>query len=459
VLLFIIFQLIIFITMSLCATQDGALDPTFGNNGQLITFFPANGTAQIPRNIRIQSDGKIIVSGRNNQPGGPCAFLNRYNIDGTLDTTFGIGGQSIVCFALATFYTADIVLQPNDQIIGGIVTPMAGNDTLVLTRLLANGSVDTSFGTNGFAELTIAPGGAARELIALALQTDGKPVAVSTTSSGTQKGVVARFLSNGAVDTSFGNDGVVLIDPTNYGGVALAFFGVQIQHDGKIVAFGDMVALVGAPPFTDNDMLTVFATPTDVFFVARFLPDGTLDPHFGANGVAITYAGTGGAAGVIQSDGKIVVTGSNATPPLYVVRYTADGVLDTSFANQGVGTYSMSGNIPNTNCINLQSDGKIVVSNSFSADNTANGLTFTAVRINTDGSLDTTFGNGGYVNTFVLGQPNCQTFASGIDTNGKIYVTGTVGNTQVGLVRYLVNSITYGPLSKALAQRYYNQNN
>jgi uncharacterized delta-60 repeat protein len=254
-------------------------------------------------------------------------------------------------------------------------------------------------------------------------------------------GILARFLSNGVVDTGFGTNGngFVVLDPTPYGGNALFFFGIQIQHDGKIVVFGDMI------------------TTIDVFLIARYLSDGTLDPAFSNDGVMLADVGTGAAGGIVQSDGKILAYGSNNTPPVYVVRLLPNGPFDKSFADNGVGTYPLAGNISNMNCIGLQSDGKIIVASSFTEDGTSPGLTFTTLRIKTNGIIDKSFGYNGYVNTFVLGQPNCQTFGVEVNTNGDIYTIGTVQNTQVGLVKYLVPSIIYGPLSKALATRYYNQ--
>lgn len=436
------------------AVNDGFLDTTFGNDGQLITFFSANGSSQIPRCMVVQPDGKLLVGGRNNQAGGPCGFINRYNQNGTLDRTFGTGGQQIVCFPLATFYAADMILQPDNKILIGVITPQAGNDLIVIARLLPNGRLDTTFGTNGFAQAVSSAGGASRQLLALALQEDGSIVAAGSTST-TNAGIVVRFLSDGTLDTSWGTNGIVMIDPATYGGVFLNLYGIQVQRDNKVVVFGDLSAVMLV--HTPSDPIPVNASTPENVFVARFMPDGSFDESFGVGGVSIVSQGTGAAGGVIQNDGKIVAYGSLNTPPFSVVRLLPNGQLDSSFADNGIGTYTQTGNINNMNCMALQSDGKIVAASSFSADNTADALTFTALRLNTDGSIDTTFGQDGYVNTSVLNQPNCQTFACTIDPNGGIYVTGTVGNAKVGVVKYGINSITYGPLSRALATRYYNQ--
>lgn len=437
------------------ANLDGTLDNLFGTTGQVRTLFSAPTTGQIPRTMRLQCDGKVVIAGRNNQPGGPCTFIQRYKPDGTLDVSFGASGEVIECFAGGTFYLSDMVIQPDGKIVGGIVTPIAGNDTLVVARFLENGQLDNSFGTNGFAQHDIAVGGAFRMLAAFAID-HNENIVVATSTTTTNTGVVARFTPQGSIDTSFGTNGITTLDPLDFGGTIINFFGIKIQSDNKIVAFGAMLTTGDLNAVLQSDG-SIAGVPQEVFFVARFLPSGAIDTTFGQQGAAIVAAGAGAGGGAIQDDGKILAYGSLNTPPLYVIRLDQQGRLDASFGNQGVGTYPLSGNINNMNCMALQPDQKILVANSFSVDASANNLTFTAVRILPDGTIDRSFGDEGYVNTFVLGRPNCQTFACITDFDNNLYITGTVENIRVGITRYTVDSLNNSSFYDTVIKRYCNE--
>lgn len=447
----------LFLMTNVMAVQDGTLDPLFGTNGGVITLI---GNAHyVPNPTRVQPDGKIVIAGRrvDGGSGAICGFIIRYNQDGTLDTSFGNGGEVIACVPGGTMNATDMVIQPDGKFIISCMAPLAGADTLILFRFLPDGSPDLTFGVNGMASVFIHAGGVAREFAMVALQHDGKIVVASTTSS-TNQAVLARLLTNGTLDTTFGVNGIVPL--TTYGGVYTFYFGVQVQNDDKIVVIGN---------FSPDGV-------HDTFLVARYLTNGTLDSSFAIDGVnksAVSFVGTlpggfgdgsvisvGAAGGAIQADGKIVVYGSDGSaPPLTVARYGTDGELDRSFANSGVGTYFSLGNIIDPNCLRFQSDGKIIVLSGANVGGTPAENLLATIRLNVDGTIDESFGDAGTVMTFIVNTPNCQPRSAAIGPKDGIIVTATatLSNDHIGIAQYTIDSIKYSPLSLALWKRYYNQ--
>src|SRR5262249_5240268 len=251
----------------------------------------------------------------------------------------------------------------------------------------SGGMLDTTFGTNGivvthFGALSDDTGNA------LAIQSDGKIVVVGGGGPSTSQFELARYNTDGSLDTSRGQGGKVT---TSFGTGASHALGVALQSDGRIVVVGD--AFMGS------------ATGTD-FAAARYNSDGSLDTTFGQGGKVTTnftlnFADS--AKGVaLQADGKIVVVGftfgGTATNDNFaVVRYSADGSLDASFGQGGKVSTNFSGaSIDDAYAVAIQSDGKIVLAGT---SNRIGNFDFALARYNSDGSLDSTFGTGGLVTT------------------------------------------------------------
>jgi len=201
----------------------------------------------------------------------------------------------------------------------------------------------------------------------VALQPDGK-IVVAGYAGGDF--ALARYNSDGALDTSFGSGGKVT---TDFGGSYHPDgFSVALQPDGKIVVAG----------YAGGD-----------FALARYNSDGALDTSFGSGGKVTTDFG-GSDAGysvALQPDGKIVVAGY-AGLDFALARYNSDGALDTSFGTGGKVTTDFSGGRDVGYSVALQPDGKIVVAGYA-------GVDFALARYNSDGALDTSFGSGGKVTT------------------------------------------------------------
>lgn len=287
------------------------------------------------------------------------------------------------------------------------------------------GLLDTSFDNDGIAITQI--GMATDRANAIALQADGKIVAAGSTNNvdGANQddfGLV-RYNADGSLDNSFDLDGKVVTPISNFNDIAYA---IAIQPDGKIVAAG-------------------YANPVEgsaTFALARYNPNGSLDPSFDFNGIVITQIGEPSAAVAsavaIQPDGKIVVGGRNIGVGFALARYNPDGSLDTSFDADGI-VITPVGSGGDVKALVMQSDGKIVVA----GYSTTNIQAFALARYNPDGSLDTSFDGDGFVRTPIGVNSIAQ--AAAIQSNGKIVVAGraTFGtisaHPDVALLRYNEN--------------------
>ncbi|MBS1795355.1 MAG: hypothetical protein JSS81_15975 [Acidobacteria bacterium] len=372
---------------------DGTLDPTFSGDG----IFTLNQGADEVKAIVLQADGKIVAVGKH----GSFAsnFVFRLLSNGTLDPTFG-GGTGKV--QVTAGQALSVVIQPNDGkiVIGGLDNPSAAT----LCRLNPDGSLDTTFDTDGIAvypQLIQANG--------VAVQTDGRIVFTGSFSDA----ATARVLSNGALDTSFDGDGIAITSAyaaDNEGDAVL------IQPDGKILVAGGGGGGVGL----GNQALLI-----------RYNSNGSLDTSFDGDGIRLQQLNGNGENyyndAELQPDGKILAIGTITYSLLNTLirdsftlaRFNADGSPDASFDGNGI---AKSQWCENASGMFLQSDGKIVAVGSENADSNRGTCT---QRFNADGSVDATFNpnapNGKVTQNFVqieavAGLPNGKIMAAGWDT-------------------------------------------
>jgi len=398
----------------------GDLDSTFGIGGKVTSSF--SGFGDQANAMAIQADGKIIAAGStrtNNTDGNTDFALARYNVDGTLDTTFGLAGKVTTEFSTSVDVeeARAIALQSDGKIVvaGHSATgrARAQDDSFAIARYNPNGTLDTSFGAGGLVSTTFL---GFDQAFAVGIQTDGKIVAAGSASDGTSSGTVvalARYHADGTLDLTFGTGGLVTvrleeaIAPGFQEAHSLAF-----QQDGKIV-----IAAVHE----------ISGVATNGFFVARFNTDGSLDHTFGTLGfIGVKFlVGTEVAdarALTIQPDGRILVAGTSGdggpTSNFAVARFTTDGNLDPTFGTAGKVITSFFQGADRAFAIALQSTGKFVVAG------TANGVAFGLVRYNPDGSLDNSFGSGAKVTTlFSSGSESANAVA--FQSDGKIVAVGS----------------------------------
>ena len=209
---------------------DGSLDGTFGTDGKQTIFFGPASSAQVNA-ILIQQDGKIVLVGSSNIQMADADFsLVRLNSDGTLDNTFGNGGQVVTNLGVNDHAFA-AALQSDGKI---VAEGMLGND-FALARYNSDGTLDATFGTGGKVITDFA--GAKDMGLGVGVRRDGKIVAVGQTQvSGRSAFAVARYNSDGTLDTTFGTGGKATTRFDNsFGDYAYA---VAIQPDGKAVVAG-----------------------------------------------------------------------------------------------------------------------------------------------------------------------------------------------------------------------------
>ncbi len=303
---------------------NGAPDTSFSDDGKtLIEFGTSEGFA-----LAVQPDGKLLVAGYE------FSFITRtqYNFavartnsDGTLDTTFDGDGKVSTDFLTRNDIAYDIALQPDGKIIVAGTKDIAEGATqdFAVARYNANGSLDTSFGNGGkvttdfFSNLDDAK--------AVAVQTDGKIVVGGSAVTATNTSfALARYQSNGALDTTFDGDGKVV---TDFGGFSNAISDIVIQSSGKIIAVGSAI----------NKSEGGFA-------LARYSSDGSLDTTFDIDGKKITgfensLGGSSANAAALETDGRLIVAGTISPTDSAVARY----LLGTAIADfDGDGTTDLS---------------------------------------------------------------------------------------------------------------------
>jgi uncharacterized delta-60 repeat protein len=320
----------------------GVLDTSFGGTGLVTTQLAFNTKSQ---GLVVQPDLKTVVVGLEAPSNTTGVFphslvLFRYNVDGSLDSTFGSGGEVVLSTnslqSSWTLHNAAVALQPDGKIVVATNTASATSSTLnssdmLVLRFNANGGLDTSFGTNGETEIHLAQGFTTAH--GVAVLSNGDIIVAGTDPRGANFGpsnaavfVVARLTGSGALDTTFG--------PSNQG----------------------------------YNYTTFPLTPAD--------------SSYDVDTLAIDSAGNILLGGNAPGSNSIIDQ---------IVRYTASGLIDTSFANQGVLQLPF-GTIYGVEGIGFQSDGQIIAAfSSYNGPGTG-GL----VRINRNGPIDTSFGANGY---------------------------------------------------------------
>ncbi|MFN9436542.1 MAG: delta-60 repeat domain-containing protein, partial [Planctomycetota bacterium] len=365
-------------------------------------------------------DGKIVVAGYAYNGSNNDFALVRYNADGTLDTSFGTGGKVTTNIGTSTDNSYSVTIQPDGKIVVAGLSSISGTNNFALVRYNADGSLDNSFGTGGIVTTDI--GASHDNGYSVTLQPDGKIVVGGSASNGSDLDfALVRYNADGTIDTSFGTGGK---STTSFGtGIDLCN-SVTMQPDGKIVLAG--YAKTGT---------------TDVFALMRCNADGTLDTSFGIDGKLTTDIGPSHETGqsvTIQSDGKIVVAGLSSvgsTDDFALVRYNANGSLDTSFGTGGKVTTAIGTVTDQGRSVTLQPDGKIVVGGWATIGGTND---FALVRYNNDGSLDISFGTDGKVTT-AIGTSGDRGASVSLQPDGKIVVAGYAyngSNNDFALVRY-----------------------
>ncbi len=421
----------------------GALDTSFGTNGKTrMSIGPGN---DITYALAIQQDGsveKIVVAGlsslSSSQTSTQYFTIARFLTNGTLDLTFGLYQTGKADYFIGS--STSVTLQSDGKIVaaGSNVVSMSSLTSpadFLIARYNKDGTRDTSLNSNG--TVTMNTGSYVRSVVnALALQSnDMIVVAGDGTNDGiTYASIVARFTTTGALDTSFNATGV----RTDTIGTTSRAKVVKIQpDDGKIIVGGNYQD--GSGPQS--------------FYLSRFATDGTPDAAQFSSGTITASPGTNAVLADIEilPGGKILVAGTTTNivtnADVFLMRFNADGTLDTTFGGFGTnppGTVFIDdGNngVETATGLTIQQDGKIIVAATFNPTTGApQTRDFALFRHNADGTEDTTFGNGhGMVHTdFGYGYDDIAGDVQ-IQQDGQIVEVGCAWNglaCDIGLARF-----------------------
>jgi len=380
---------------------SGTPDVTFATGGRLLLPFGVGGQNAAPGGLAILKDGSLLFCGNAQTSNTQVSevTLARVTPAGALDTTFGDGGVSLgvsagstadVCFAM-------VVLPSGAAALGGFSTPVPGGaHTFLMARFTSKGAPDSTFGSAGF--VTTPFGSTDAKGYSLLAQPDGNPIVGGFGGNGT---AFARYLANGTPDPNFGAlaNGTLVTMLPNAGVV----WWMGSQSSGKLVAavaFSTFLVLRYAPAgVLDTSFGTSGHTAIDVggqgssnSSVVLVQPDD-----------AIVAVGTAKSAG-----------GSNDTA---IARLTTDGQLDTTFATAGWSLAHFDAGDSSTSAAAFQGDGAVVVAGQTP---TTAGAAFSVLRFGANGAIDTTFGSAGR-KTFEVGG---LAQAIAVDDLGRIVVAG-----------------------------------
>ncbi|WP_053076586.1 hypothetical protein [Caenimonas sp. SL110] len=426
-------------------TPEGALDTTFDSDSIALTQIGTR--SDVPRTMLVQADGQIILAGSTQTDTSSLtrdfAFV-RYNADGSLDTTFDTDG----ILTSASPGSSDAVTGMVELADGGFMAvatrAVTGvSNSVVLIKYNSNAAVDTTFGTDGMQTVAISATSSAFASNGLIAQDDGKFVVTGSEDrglgDGSSTGFVMRFNANGTPDASFGTDGKVVVQ---LGTLIDQVLAVVQQDDGKLVVSG----------------LSFYSGTSNHGFIARFNENGTLDTTFSTDGVAWSPfpspADDAFQNLALQADGKIVVTGFRAhtgTPypedyDRVLLRYNADGTLDTTFNN----AYSLGEAVSyteNAGAIVLDATAQVYDAE-LTAQDSYGGSTLTLSR-HGGASADDVFGSSGEISladgNVLIGATVVGTFSSG---NGSISIQFAADTTQAQ-VNSVMSGLTYANTSDA----------
>lgn len=402
---------------------NGERDLGFADAG--VSKVTLGGPQSQPRGLAIQTDGKILITGY----GGLGFAVVRLMGDGSMDTGFGVSGKVVMPTGQKFGVGNAIGVQADGKIL--VAGATAGNATGslqgsgatngTLWRFSPNGNLDSGFGTGGMVKTAFS--GYDSDFRAFLIEGDGKVLLAGSFMprlgsgfGGNGKSGVARYLSDGELDTSFGDGGF-----TAYGedGRLEYASALGVQLDGKIVITGSR----------HNGSRNVIST-------RRFQPNGVIT-GFGGLGKTGAFTGVPGSNDVVcgaalAPDGKIVVAGTvwvgareggtSVGQDFVVARWNPDGALDRGFSGDGIQTRSIATGFSNDKALALavQADGMVLVTGSSASSRDTSATRGAVVRFRTDGSTDTYFGNYGTLKELTVSS------AIAVQPNGRI-ITGSYG--------------------------------
>lgn len=371
------------------------IDTHFGTDGLGRGAFIGN-TATLTDSA-LTADRKVVLAGNvqvalNDQRMG----VVRLNADGSTDTSFSFDGAALVDLGFGRNFVSAVAVQPDGRILlAGSASPQGQEQQfLAVARLKTNGQLDEQFGVGGAVSIDFAqtPGDEFDRATAIAVLPDGRiAVGVDVRASNLHSSfAAARLHANGALDTSFGNGGRVVV-----------------PHAADINAVPQAMAVDAAGNLLLAGMQLQGTNNSDVE-VLRLRPDGSLDPGFGGAGKVVLVIHSGGAnqnavsSVLVQPDGKLLLAGGTQTGTtsiaMLALRLFPDGALDPSFGTQGIARVDIAAAQDSVHQAvatgaALQGDGRLWLSGlALTSQNTTQ---VALARLRSDGRLDHAFNDSG----------------------------------------------------------------
>jgi uncharacterized delta-60 repeat protein len=385
------------------APAPAGLDHTFGVDGRVSTAV-GDGRGEA---VVIQPDGGIVTAGSRGTSSGRDFALTRHDQSGNLDRSFGTDGVAATDLGGAGDEAYDAALLPDGGIIAVGRTDAAGFTKLDfgVARYRPGGTPDPGF-SGGFVRTDILGGG--DQANAVAVQPDGRIVVGGFAAAGASSDfALVRYNPDGTLDPSFGGDGIVT---TDLGTPSDDIRALAIQPDGSIVAAGT----------ADEDVA-----------LARYLPDGRLDPGFGQGGTKITDFGSDDVAtGVaLTARGEILIAGYTLGPRVNrdfaLARFTSAGALDAAFGDHGIVKTDVGGGDDFAENLVVDAQGRIVVVGRATSPTI---LDMALVRYEPGGTPDTSFDGDGILTADFHGKGDFGQDVA-LDSAGRIVAAGYAGST------------------------------
>lgn len=440
--LLLLASLLFICQVALC--QNYQLDSTFGVGGKVINTDITSGQV-----IHMQSNGKIVSCFISPFSTSGNMHLTRFNSDGNIDTSFGVNGfvDSILFTEVGGWNMMKI--QSDDKI---IVTGNLNNNgswNFATARFNANGTIDTTFGTNGYA---VTDFGAinGESSTTVEIQNNGAILVGGYMSQNSLDVGIVRYFPNGTIDTTFGTNGKFMYNfgtttiPSTSGMSSDQISAIRVNSAGKII--------IGV-----STNVNAVADNQSKFGFICLNSNGTLDTTFGSNGQKVVdFGGDDAIANIrLTSDDKIIATGRHdykigTTPYIKIAisKLLENGDFDINFGNNGIvlANRDDSNLYDFSNDLSIQSDGKIICFG-FTPNITNTVASFLIIRFNADGTIDNTFNSIGYKTIDFNNNASPNTFL--IQNDGKIVCAGSTNNFSVGcLARLEIDNLSTNNFSK-----------
>jgi len=379
---------------------SGSLDKTFATNG-VKTDGGVN--EDVIFDLKCKDDNSILVAG--------VTEITSSNIDGVLakykdigekDSSFANNGKVLSGLAGRDFVNKMVIDSSGNTYLVGYITDTSNHRRAIVAKYNSNGQIDTTYGNNG--SFITGSVGYDVEGTSIALDSNGKIVvgAVLKHTSAHWTIRVARLNLIGTPDTTFGTNGMV-----EFGGSSH-----NVVNDIAIDSVGNIL-VAGWTKNSDKDLA-----------LARITPSGNLDTSFGTNGVKILDSGNGndeGKAVKIDSTGHIIVAGQSGSH-MSLAKFNSNGSLDTNFGNNGVVTYNSSNTESSAFDLTIDSNSDILVTG-VSGEGNPLKLFMLIWKYDITGNAVISFGNNGLAK-FDTGEHKNYGFSIDIDENNKIVVGG-----------------------------------